>query len=174
MTVWRNTSKVRRFKIWSICLLFVVASASIVFVAHVAKSPSEPFVSVKIDNTTNTFGTDMKAISIQLSNRMSFNVSYWIVAELLQDGKWVPVTSFPRNNAYSLIAHSQKSRFLLESAEKVRFYVSYERQLKPIEISILNKLPWLSRHYPFQRRHSFPPYEIVSEVQVFSESKQQP
>ena len=101
-------------------------------------------------------------------------MSYWIEAELLHDGTWVPVMDFPRNNAYSLIAHSQKSRFLLEPAEKVRFYVSYERQLKPIEISILNKLPWLSRHYPFQRRHSFAPYEIVSEVQVFSESKQQP
>jgi len=37
--------------------------------------------------------------------------------------------------------------------------VDYERQLKPIEESILNKVHWLKTNYPFQRRRSFPVYE---------------
>ena len=74
-------SKGRTFSIWAICLLIVVVTVSILFVAHVASSPSEPFVSVKIDNTTNKFGTDIKAISIQLSNRMSLPAKRpeWII-----------------------------------------------------------------------------------------------
>jgi len=73
MTVWRNSSKVRRFKIWSICLLFVVvASASIVFVAYVASSPSEPFVSVSFVRTNTSWS------SIELSNRTSVDMRCWI------------------------------------------------------------------------------------------------
>jgi len=53
--------------------------------------------------------------------------------------------------------------------------VSYhERELKPIERSVFNKLPWLKKHYPFHRPHTFTIYGPVSDVQVSNETKQIP
>jgi len=176
------TPKARLFRIWAICPLIVVLSASILFV-HLERQPSEPFISVSLGRT-NLFGTGMQGISIEVSNRMSFNVNYWIEAELAEElppRGWSTGTgsvsgSYRGNisSSYSIAAHSQKremfigmperTNYYVWLPERTKYYISYERKLKPIEISVLNKLPWLSRHYPFQRRHLFPPYEIVSEV----------
>jgi hypothetical protein len=62
----------------------------------------------------------------------------------------------------------------MEPPEGARLSIGYERQLKPIEILILNKIPWLKQHYPFHRRRAFAFYEPVTEVHVSSEPKQQP
>jgi hypothetical protein len=60
------------------------------------------------------------------------------------------------------------------SVQRTKYSVSYERKLKPFEVAILDKLPWLKEHYPLYRRRSFILYEPVTNVQASSESKQQP
>ena len=84
---------------------------------------------------------------------MSFNVNYWIESHTSRSAKW---TSW---GAQSLAGHSQKSHGYIGSTEELRVCVMYQRQLKPIEKAILNKLPWLKRHYPFVRLRCSSLYE---------------
>jgi len=146
----RDAFKSRHFRIWAIGLFIVVVSVSIVFV-HLGKSPSEPFVSVSIA-TTNAYPGNpsvLQTFSIEVSNKMSFNVNFWIEAE---EGNWLYGIS-------SLAAHSQKRVILLEPKEGVKLSVSYQRQLKPFEASAFKTFPWLERHYPFHPRRSLATYE---------------
>jgi hypothetical protein len=145
--------KTRRFRIWVIGLLIIVVAACIVLVIRLARTPSEPFVSVDlISRRTIPRGgefADLEVIGLQVSNRMSFNANYWVGAQVSEPNEWVrrvPV-------AGPLTPHSQTNVFLFPPPEGARLVVAYERQLKPIEKSILNKLPWLKPHYPFNRRH---------------------
>jgi len=59
----KDVFRARRFRIWVIGLLIVVVSVSIVFV-HVARQPSESFVSVTV-SPRDEFG----ALGIQVSNK---------------------------------------------------------------------------------------------------------
>ena len=162
----KDAPKARRFKIWGLCLLIVVVSASIVFVFRLVSRPSEPFVTAHCVLTTIIF--EMKptpAISIELSNRMSFDVHYWVmlqtsnqvtnrVTDMLGGGygfscEWVNILRpYGRD---SLVSHIPP--------ERVRLYIVYMRRLKPFEISVFNKIPWLRSHYPFRHCYSFPIYE---------------
>ena len=145
MTIWPNNLKPRRFRILGICLLLFVIG-SVLILVHLASRPSEPFVSVNFIRT-NVFGTN--AISIELSNRMSFNLSYWIEADVSNPEM---VRSHLANTSSNLLKpHSQKRELLLEPLDGMRLRVSYERRLKPVELLVLRPFPWLSRHYP--RRH---------------------
>jgi len=194
----KDIPNARRFRIWAICLLIVVVSASILFVAHLAKLASEPFLSVSFLNRKTvprpglhgTWGLDervtsIQVITLQVTNRTSFDGSYCIESQAIVSGKWESVmgssddTSFSSRPLFfasygSLAAHSQTSVSLLAPPEGTRLYVEFERKLKPLEISVLNKLPWLKKHYPFNRPRSFTIYEHVSDVHVSSKSKQQP
>ena len=87
---------------------------------------------------------------------MSFNLTYTIEAEALVSQKWQPVEK--SLGPFLLAGHSEKREFFIMTTEELRLRVSSERKLKPFEISILNKLPWLKQHYPF-RRYSSPIYE---------------
>ena len=164
----KGVFKTRHFWIWSICLLIVIVSVSIVFVAHVARSPSEPFVSVNlISRRTIPRGgefADLEIIELQVSNRMSFNAMYWIGPQVFDSNIWVTVRRAAL--AGPLTPHSQTNLFLFPPPEGARLVLAYERQLKPLEKSILNKLPWLKQHYPINRRRSFTIYEPVTHVQV--------
>ena len=154
MTVWRNTSKARRFRIWGFCLLMlVVVSVSILFVARVARSPSEPFVSVSFVRT-NMFPPDIEAISIEVSNRMSFDVSCWVYTEPSDSIKpptatMLVLTPIPAHMTSNFIAGAYGN------GPKPTLFVSYQRKLKPAELTVLNKIPWLKKHYPFNRRGYF-------------------
>ena len=142
----------RRFRIWSKCFLLVgVISASLVWLFRQPNRPPAPIVSVNFVRT-NVFATEIPAISIELSNRMSFNVDYWIIRGV--GGNYF------RYGAKSLKAHSQRREFVLQPTEGLKMFVSYGRQLKPLEESILNKLPWPRRRYPFQPSSSTPIYEV--------------
>ncbi len=181
----KNAQKPRRFRFWAICLLIVVVSACIVFVIEVGKESSEPFISANIVHRENLVG-DAQLISIEVSNKMSFNVNYSIVVEVKE--KVVSGTSgmiargvsgtylygFTNMLDYSITGHAQKREVIMGPSDGARWTVYYLRQLKPIEISILKNFPWLTKHYPFNRRRSFIIYEPVTNVQVSSESKQQP
>jgi len=189
--VLRDAFTTRHFRIWAICLLlFVIVSACIV--VRLVRQPSEPFVSVKpvrssTQRTSEPFDsvkpvsstilwTDTPATVIFLSNKMSFTVNCRIVAEGLRSEKWVPLTSILFT---SVDAHSQKVAAIVYEPRfnpigaigPSRLSVSYGRQLKPLELSVLNKIPWLKKHYPFNRRRLFTIYEPVSDVHVSSESK---
>jgi hypothetical protein len=150
--------------------MIVLVAASIVFVVRAARGPSEPFISISFART-NVFGTN--AISIELSNRMSFNLSYWIEADVS-----IPEMNRSRLANYSsnlLPPHSQRNEMLLEPSDGMRLHVSYERRLKPAELLVLRPFPWLSRHWP-RRHHRRSPatYEwrkSETDVQVSSESK---
>jgi len=100
----------------------------------------------------------IEELSMEVSNRMSLNVNYWLQLEVLQSEKW---ESFMGGSfgPFLIPAHSENRRLIIPSSGGMRVRVSYERQLKPFEASILNKLPWLKQHYPFQRRYSSPIYE---------------
>jgi hypothetical protein len=172
----KDAFKNRRFRIWGACLI-VLLSAFTLFVTHVASRPSEPFVSVRFGQT-NLSGTPV--FSIEVSNRMSFNVDYFIVAEELRSETGVTKNGWlygtyrgTYRTGYSITGHAQKREALIGPSKGATWTVSFQRQLKPIEVSVLNKLPWLKKHYPFQRRRSFLVYAI-SDVQVSSETKQQP
>jgi hypothetical protein len=147
--------KLGSFRIWSICLLIVVLSASIVFVIRVGRTPSEPFVSVDlISRRTIPRGgefADLEVIGLQVNNRMSFNAMYWIGSQVFDSNKWVTV----RRGGFAgpLTPHSLTNVFLFPPPEGARLVLVYERQHKPFEQSILNKLPWLKQHYPFNIRH---------------------
>ena len=170
----KDAPKSRRFRIWAISFFIVFALAPTVFVIRVASRPSEPFILVNF-GSTEFYGAP--AIRIEVSNRMSFNVNCSIEPEVLGSGKWVSAVAFSGNSVplrlnSSLTAHSEKKHeFYGVQGTRVRLHVAYERQLKPIEISILNKLRWLKQHYPFKRRRLFTIYEPVSDVHVNSESK---
>src|SRR5438876_8862122 len=120
----KDTRKARHFRIWSICvLIFVVVSASLVFLNHLLRRPSEPFVSVKFVSVkfvpTNVEdrpwkvglagGNPMDLTCIEVSNRMSFDVFYWI--EVLHSGQ--------TNEIYHSIirAHSQQPAFVVGLTE---------------------------------------------------------
>jgi len=158
----KEALKARRFKIWIICLLIFV-SVSIYTVARLQVGP-EPFVSVSF-GSANFYGP---VLSIEVSNRMSFTVNCSIEPEVLRSGKWESGALMSGNIAplrlhYSLKARSnQTSHILQPHLEGVRARVSYERELKPIEASVLNKLPWLKGRNPFNRRRSFTVYEPVT------------
>ena len=126
-------------------MFFIVLAYAVV---RVARRPVEPFVSVSFDSQT-FYG--IPGISIEVSNRMSFNVNYWVES-------WnSPMESQRRidnhNFSYSLFPHSQ-SREFVNPSDKAKIRVSYERQLKSFEVSFLNRLPWLKQHYPFQSRRT--------------------
>jgi len=165
----KDNPKPRRFRIWISCILLLVLSASVMFVSGVGRQHSEPFVSVSFIRT-NVFGTN--AISVELINRMSFNLSYWIEADVS-----IPEMNRSRLANYSsnlLTPYSQRNELLLEPSDGMRLHVSYERRLKPAELSILRPFPWLSRHWP-RRHHRRSPttYEwrkSEMDVQVSSES----
>jgi len=155
----------RGFRIWGLGLLIVFALASIVLFIRLASRPSEPFISVSLVHT-NVVWTDTPLIRIEVTNKIALDVDCWLEpTELLWSGKWVPVTSdssgFFRIN-YFLKAHSQRRlawTVFGRPSDPMRFNISYQRRLKPFEVSLLNKLPWLKRHYPFNRQHSSPVYE---------------
>ena len=155
----------RRFWIWSICLLIVVVSAPIVFVIRVARQPSEPFISVSVVRTNmyERFGFPDKFI-IEVSNKMSFNVNYWIEEQMLPSAEWISW------GGHSLAGHSQNRLGYPAPTEGFRICVLYQRQLKPIEKTVLDKMPWLKKHYPFIRLRC----SSIYDVQVSSETKQQP
>src|SRR5260221_3392934 len=116
----QDAPKARRFLIWSICfLVLIILSTFTIFLAQVTKGPSEPFVSATLSRT-NVFGAN-KAISIQVSNEMSFNVGYWIDEEVLYRGKWTPVitagSSRLKDFGFSPTGHFSNNR---------RFFVSPE------------------------------------------------
>jgi len=136
-----------------------------VFVARVAGRPSEPFVSASFGRI-NIAGSP--AISIELSNRMPFNLNYMIVSELPHRGSRIPVMG---NNFNSLTAHKQKRQLCSVASEGEKFFVVYARELKPIEKSVFKTFPWLGRHYPF--RSSFNISQSVSNVQASSQFKEQ-
>jgi len=166
----KDTQKPRRFRLWVIYfLMLAVLLVSILFVARVASRPSEPYVSVNLVRT-NMFPTDIEAIIIELSNRMSFDVSCWVYTE--------PSDSIKPPTATMLVltpipAH-MTSNFIAGAYGKPTLFVSYQRKLKPAELTVLNRIPWLKKHYPFTRRRSFTIHRPVSNVQVRSETKQQP
>ncbi len=149
----------RRFKICSICLLIVVVSASILFIAHLARQVPEPFVSIRFA-LTNVSGT--QAHSLDVSNRMSFNVDYLIDttegATVMQPNAFFFGSRFRYSS--SLGAHSQKREIISSFSDQATAQVSYERQLKPFEVSVLKTFPWLKRYYPFHHRRSFPIYKL--------------
>ena len=156
--VSKDAPKPRRFRIWGICIIIFII-LSVIIVIHVARSPSEPFISVRFVST-NTNWTD--AISFEVTNKMSVSVNCWIETEVLRSGKWVSVTNSSgiRRFNYFLMAHSQRSDFsIIEPSVPARFHVWYQRELKPIEVSILKKLPWLKRHYRLNPRRSLATYE---------------
>jgi len=188
----KDVFKTRRFRIWTISALIVVVSVSTVFVVHLARSDSARFVSVSFVPTNepviSNFTIDTPGIRIEVSNTMSLNVNYWVEAEILHTATrgtnrmdyWVEAEIIEESSQqrvtaildspwihraiYSVPAHSQRSKFLLdpvlfEPSNAMRLHVVYERQLNPIEISMLNKLPWFKQHYPFQLRRSSPVYE---------------
>jgi hypothetical protein len=91
---------------------------------------------------------------------MSFNVSYGIVLTGGEVGKRPkPSRLFFRPLRSYLPAHSETNAPLWELSASEKLTVLYERQFKPFEISILNKLPWLSRYYPLHHRTSIVVYE---------------
>jgi len=149
----KDTFKTRRFQIWSIGLLIVVVSVSIVFVAHVAKSPSEPFVSVSFVRTNTSWS------SIELSNRTSVDMWCWIGMPLAKTGvtnQEIAIVTFG-TGSFLLPAHSHQS----ELVGMPTVFVGYERQRTRLEISIFNKLPpWLKRYCPFQPRFFSSVYEV--------------
>jgi hypothetical protein len=165
---WKGVFKKRSFWIWFICILISIVLASIVFVVRVNGSPSQPFVSVKF-SVTNVFLYNARELRIQVTNRMFFNVSYFIEAEVLRSEpaekslgplrseKWERVEK--SLGPFLVLAHSQKREAIMPPSEGVRVRVVFERQLKPIELSILKKFPGLKQHYPLQRRRSSPVYE---------------
>jgi len=143
-----------RFRIWAICLLIVFASAFTVFVSHVARSRSEPpYVSVSFVHTNIS---DKPALSIEVSNRMSFNLNCDIAIAYPESS--VPLPLLHTNGAIAV--HSQMNVGLSQPPKGTKVYVLYGRQLKPFEVSLLKKLPWLKSHYPFQHRYSTPIYEV--------------
>src|SRR5436190_16011421 len=173
----KDAPKPLRFRIWSICLLIVFLSAPIVFVIRVASRPSEPFISVSFYSRTDIPSSEygMKAISTYMSNRMSFNVGYSIEEQVFRSGKWVRLTERRCSEIYlfksgTLTPLSEQNLLLMVPPEGARIYFLCHRQLKPLEVSVLNKLPWLTRHCPFHRSHKFTIYEPVSDFQVSSET----
>jgi len=165
----KDTQKPRRFQLWVIYfLMLVVLSVSILFVARVASRPSEPYVSVNLVRT-NMFPTEIEAISIELSNRMSFDVSCWVYTEPSDSIKPPTATML----VLTAIPAQMTSNFVAGPYGKPTLFVSYQRKLKPAELTVLNKIPWLKKHYPFNRRGSFTIHRPISDVQIRSESKQQ-
>src|SRR4051812_34629409 len=121
-----KSSKPRHFKIWSICFLIVAVSASVVFVAYVARQHLEEGVSANFINgqtlprdlLNEIFGPDpkmtsIKLLSLQVSNHMSFSGTYRIEPQVLLSGKWVPVKNGCSGILWcetaSLGGHSQRS-----------------------------------------------------------------
>ena len=160
----------RRFRIWTISLLVVGVSASILFVVRVASRPSEPYVSVSFIKTTELLtnevvGTVYQKGIIQVSNRMDFDLRYMV-------GQETPHRAALMGN--SLTAHEQKQFLWIMTSEAETLYVAYARDLRPIELSFLNTFPWMKQHYPFQRRGISPIYAPASDIQVSSQSKEQP
>jgi len=161
----KDAPKARHF--WMGVLLVVATSASVVVMFRLPKRLSEPFVSVSIVDTN----VCPQAMKIEVSNRMSFNLTYWITDERAVNkylGRYAgPIVNKSLGagssvlNSYSLAAHSQTtSLFRPTSPDGVSLQLSYERQLKPFEISVLKTFPWLKRHYPFNRRRSLTIYEV--------------
>jgi len=143
-----SSGPMRRFRIWGICFLIVFALVSIVLVIRLTSRPAEPYVSV-------TFGHEPPWIlNIQVSNKASFSVDYWLEGQFSRSGKWTTWA------AQSLAAHSQIGHGHMELTEGFRICVLYHRKLKPIEVTVLTKFPWLSQHYPFCRRRCSPIYEL--------------
>ena len=166
----KDAPKARRFRICIICILIVILLAFIVFVAHLANHPSRPFVSVSFARTNLDSGR-LPAISIELSNTMLFSAKYWITAigfgnRIIEVSSSFSRSSFAGYNDNSLTAHSQRRELLLQPLEGTTLYVSYVRQLTPLENSVLNKLPWLRRHYPFRPRLSSLIYEVPKTEQT--------
>ena len=168
----KEAPKARRFRTWSICLLVVVISASSVLVIHLGTRRSEPFISVNLVRT-NVFGTTIEATNMELSNRMSFDVRYWVEAEPLDpiDSETGMLGSsklylLATSSALEIPAHTKTTNFIIEPYAKLKLSVWYVRKLKPIEISTLNKYRWLKRYYPFPRRRSFTIYEPVYKFRV--------
>jgi hypothetical protein len=171
MTVPPNTSKARRFRFWIICiLLFVIGSGYTLYVTR----PSEPSISVSFVRT-NVFGTPFRSSVIQVSNRMSFTVNCWFKPELERSGgEWVGAeTPEVYYHIGSLAAHAQNV-VAIHLPDGARLSVSYERPLKPLELSVFRSFPQLKVLYPFHRRRSFPVYEILSDVHGSSHSTYQP
>jgi len=161
----KDAFKSRRFRLWSICVLIVAVSASIVFVIRVARQPSEPFISVNCVRT-NLF--NLEAISMEVTNRMSFDVSFWTVAET--ESK---VILYGEHRTYKIPAHTAiTTHFISEIHPNKRVSIRYVREPKPIEIWLFSKVVWLKDHYPFIRARSFTIYE--PDVWVSIESKQPP
>ena len=165
----KDPPKPRRFPLWIICLLLSVIGTAYI-VVHLASRPSEPLISVHMFSTNVSWQT-----TVVVSNRMSFDVEYCIGEVELISRTWVPImsgVSDTRNwTDSSLLAHSQI--YIVVPSRAVKLQISCKRQLKPMELSVLNKLPWLKGHYPFSRRRFFNIYEPVSDFQVSSETKQQ-
>ena len=168
----KDTPKARHLKLWSICLLIV--SASVVFIIRVAGQPSEPFISARLVHRENLVG-DAQLITMEVSNQMAFNVDYSIVVEVkeLIVGSVFGPSGFTNMLDFSIMGHSQKREAIMGPSVGARWTVFFQRQLKPIEVSILKRFPWLTRHYPFNRRRSFAINGAVFDFQVSSPSTNQ-
>jgi len=124
------------FRVWGVFFLSVgVISAFVLFVVYLPKRSSEPFVSVNFV-PTNCFGREF--ISVEVSNRMSFNLTTWIELGMFVD-QWGQEPTF---DVCLLSAHSQKQLLSPTPTEaSIRVSVWYERQLKPFEISLQKQFP---------------------------------
>ena len=126
-----------------------------------ARQPSQPPLSVSFfrvrDSSREAAGFNKGMVLLQVSNKMSFTLNYRIAAEVLRSEKWE--SDLHAGSTFGFLpAHSQRE-FAFVHPDKIRLSVSYHRQLKPIEVSILKQFPWLRQHYPFHRCSSTPIYE---------------
>ena len=165
----KDAFKSRRFRIWSICLLIVIIGSAF-FLLYKASRPSEPWVSVNFIVTTNyveesnidsdEVSNNVSIVTIQVSNRMSFNVECLILADVLRRGPEPYGTVLVGGQLYSIGARSQRSEVLRlrywTGNEPARWRIQYGRQLYSVERALLNKIPWpwLKSHYPFYRWHT--------------------
>src|SRR5436190_21150965 len=151
MTGWPNKLKVRRFRICSICLLILIILSAYTLI-HLASQPSFTVNIVsrlEFDQRT-TLGISSPMVSLQVSNKMSFTVYYVIAVEAFRSNKWVNAKGSAPSFGF-LPSHSQTNVFVLTTPDTARLIVLYNRQLTTTEKSIINKLPWLGRHYPIFR-----------------------
>ena len=154
-----------RFRAWGICVFIAVLLVSILFVGRVARQAPKPYVSVRF-GSTNFFG--FPAISIEVSNKMSFNVNCSIEPQVLLSRNWMCAAGWyeqfhhpPGYISFLRPESIQTSHIPLKQQheeplylEGVRVRVSFERALKPVETSVLNKMPWVKSYYPFNPRRS--------------------
>jgi hypothetical protein len=107
----KDAFKSRRFRIWTVCLLVLVIGSAF----FLTNRPSQPWVSANFTVMTNYldgsyldskgFTHNESMVTMQVSNRMSFNVEYLILADVKGLTKTYANTQV--GERYSIAAHSQ-------------------------------------------------------------------